>query len=193
MDDNNDSRNGGTPVSDIRDIVRGAIEEFVRMEQAKSEPAYKQELIEERKRREQLERRVNELADENRRNRQVAEEIERNSAIRTELQRLGVAKIDLAFKAVKDEIQRTEDGALIARTDTGELPMRAYLSQFVAENPELLPTRISGGSGAGPGHAQQAPAQGIDLDKVRPGMSAEDLDRVRREIARVARQTIRGM
>jgi hypothetical protein len=71
--------------------------------------------------------------------------------------------------------------------------MRTYLSQFVSENPELLPTRITGGSGAGPGHVQQTPAQGIDLDKVRPGMSAEELDRVRREIARVARQTIRGM
>jgi hypothetical protein len=57
-----------------------------------------------------------------------------------------------------------------------------------------MPSRISGGSGAGPGHAQSAaPAQGIDLDKLRPGMSAEELEKVRKEIARVARQTIRGM
>ena len=93
---------------DVRTIVRNAIEEFVRMEQAKTEPAYKAELVEERKRREQLERRLNELVDENRRSRQMAEEMERASAIRTELQRLGVTKVDLAFKAVKEDIHRTD-------------------------------------------------------------------------------------
>ena len=54
---------------------------------------------------------MNELVEENKRSRQQAEEAERGSAIRTELQRLGVAKVDLAFKAVKDDIVRTEDGA----------------------------------------------------------------------------------
>jgi hypothetical protein len=34
---------------------------------------------------------------------------------------------------------------------------------------------------------------GVDLDKIRPGMSAEDLDKVRHEIARIANQTIRGV
>ena len=57
---------------------------------------------EERKRREQLERRLNELVEENKRSRQMAEEAERSAAIRAELQRLGVAKVDLAFKAVQD-------------------------------------------------------------------------------------------
>ncbi len=31
------------------------------------------------------------------------------------------------------------------------------------------------------------------MDKIRPGMSAEDRERVRQEIARVASQTLRGM
>ena len=62
---------------DIRTIVRSAIEEYARMEQSKTEPAYKVELVEERKRREQLERRLNELVDENRRSREMAEEMER--------------------------------------------------------------------------------------------------------------------
>ena len=69
----------------------------------------------------QLERRLNELVEENKRSRQVAEEAERSSAIRAELQRLGVAKIDLAFKAVQDDIVRTEDGRLVARGETGEV------------------------------------------------------------------------
>ncbi len=76
---------------DVRGIIREAIEEYARREATKAEPAYKNELIEERKRREQLERRVNELVQENARSRQMAEEAERNAAIRAELQRLGAA------------------------------------------------------------------------------------------------------
>ena len=105
---------------DVRTIVRNALEEYVRMEQSKTEPAYKVELVEERKRREQLERRLNELVDENRRSRAMAEEMERSASIRAELQRLGVTKVDLAYKAVKEDIQRTNDGRLVAKTDNGE-------------------------------------------------------------------------
>ena len=103
---------------DIQAIVRQAVQEFANSEQAKSEPAYKAELQEERKRREQLERRLNELVEENKRSRKVAAEAERSSAVRAELQRLGVGKIDLAFKAVQDGIVRTEDGRLVARGDS---------------------------------------------------------------------------
>jgi hypothetical protein len=46
---------------DIRDVVRHAIEEFIRAEQDKAEPAYKAELQDERKRREGLEARLNQL------------------------------------------------------------------------------------------------------------------------------------
>ncbi len=102
---------------------------------------------EERKRREQLERRLNELVAENKRSRQMAEEAERSSAVRAELQRLGVAKIDLAFKAVQDGIVRTEDGRLVARSEGGEMPLKEYLAAFVNENPEFLPARIAGGTG----------------------------------------------
>ncbi len=77
---------------DVQAIVRSAIQEFVNQQQAKSEPAVKAELQEERKRREQLERRLNELVEENARSRRVAEEAERSAAVRAELQRLGVSK-----------------------------------------------------------------------------------------------------
>jgi hypothetical protein len=179
--------------ADVRGIVRNALEEYMRMEQSKTEPAYKAELVEERKRREQLERRLNELVDENRRSRQMAEEMERSSVIRAELQRLGVSKVDLAFKAVKEDIQRTSDGRLVARTDSGEVGMRDYLQGFLSENPELLPGRIQGGSGAGSGHKTAIASSAIDIDKIRPGMSAEELDKVRQEIARIANQSMRGM
>jgi hypothetical protein len=179
---------------DIQAIVRQAVQEFTNTEKARSEPAYKAELQEERKRREQLERRMNELVAENQRSRKAAEEAERNSAVRAELQRLGVAKIDLAFKAVQEGIVRTEDGRLMARGDNGEVPVKEYLTNFVNENPEFLPARISGGTGMTATH--KAPSGGRDavsIEQIRPGMSAEEKQRVREEIVRVASQTLRGL
>jgi len=127
-----------------------------------------EELAEERRRREGLEKRV--------------EEAERGSAIRAELQKLGVAKLDLAYKAVKDDVPR----------DNGE--MKAYLEKFVGENPELLPARVAGGSGASAGSRGSGAGEvAVDIDRIRPGMSAEEMDRVRQEIARVASQTLRGL
>ena len=178
---------------DVQSIVQQTIQEYLRHDVAKREPAYKAELQEERRRREQLEKRLNEVVEENKRNRQLAEEADRNSSIRAELQRLGVAKVDLAFKAVQEGIQRTEDGRLVMRDEHGEVSAKEYLASFVSENPEFLPARISGGSGLSP--TQKAPnaAGSIDLDKISPAMSKEDLDRVRQEIIRVASQSLRGV
>ena len=160
MDENRDK--------ELREIVKSVIEEFAGVKT--------------------LEARVNELVAENQRARAKAEEAERSSAIRAELQRMGVAKIDLAYRAVKDDIYRGEDGRLLAQ---GGEEMRDYVAQFVGENPELLPARVSGGSGASSG--SRGPERGaVEIDKIRPGMSAEELDRVRQEVARVAQQTLRG-
>ncbi|MEO8100796.1 MAG: hypothetical protein ABI811_24075 [Acidobacteriota bacterium] len=139
------------------------------------------ELAEERRKREGLEHRVNELASENARSRAVAEEAERSSSIRGELQKLGVAKVELAYKAVRDEL----------KSSTGE-QIREYLTQFVGENPELMPARIAGGSGAGSTRRGQAGGGPVDIESIRPGMSSEEMERVRQEIARVALQTLRG-
>jgi hypothetical protein len=177
---------------ELRSLIRGVIEEFVKAEQVKTEPAYKAELIDERRRREDLENRVNDLVRENQRTRQVAEEAERGMSIRSELQRLGITKVDLAYRAVKDDVQRTEDGRLTARSDQGEVPLRDYLAQFVQENPELLPARIPGGSGMGSGSKAPAASTSVDIDKIRPGMSEDELAKVRQEISRVASQALRG-
>ena len=179
--------------TDIQAIVRSAIEEFTRSERDRNEPAHKAELLEERKRREQLEKRLNELAEEARRSRKLAEETERGATIRSELQRLGVAKVEIAYKAVQDAIVRTEDGKLIARGDAGEVPVKEYLAGFVSENPEFLPARIPGGSGMIAAH--KAPGEGhgaVDLERIRPGMSKEEMERARQEIARVASLSLRG-
>jgi hypothetical protein len=180
----------GEGQEDIRGLVRSAMEEFFGSERAKAEPQYKTELEEERRRRESLEQRVNELTVESARSRAVAEEAERSTAIRTELQRLGVAKLDLAYRAVKDDIGRGEDGKLQVR-DGGEV--KDFLARFVNENPELLPGRLAGGSGASVGQRIAGGNGGVDLDKIRPGMSEEEKDRARQEIARVASQALRGI
>jgi hypothetical protein len=179
----------------VRNVVRHVIEEFMRAEQSKAEPAYKAELVEERKRREVLESRLNQLVEENRQARAAAEQMDRYSQIRTELQRLGIAKLDLAFKAVKDDIVRAEDGRLVAGDGHEQRPVQDFLRKFVDENPELLPARISGGSGASATtrNAVSASAGTLDIDKIKPGMSKEELERVRQEVARVAAQALRGM
>jgi hypothetical protein len=137
-------------------------------------PSLMDELAAERRKRESLEQRVNELV-------AAAEEAERTSAIRTELQRLGIAKVDLAYRAVKDDLKKVSAGEI-----------REYLTQFAAENPEFLPARMTGGSGAVGGLKSGPVNVGVDLDKIRPDMSPEERERVRQEIARVASQTLRG-
>ncbi len=173
---------------DVREIVKQAIDEFVRGEHQKVEPAYKAELQDERKRRESLESRLNQLVEENRKARASAEEADRNSQIRSELQRLGVAKVDLAFRAVKDDVVRGEDGRLISKGLENK-SLQEYLAGFVQENPELLPARIAGGSGA-QAAAKTASSTTIELSAIRPGMSKEELEQVRKEIARLASQSL---
>ena len=130
---------------------------------------------------------------ENARARAIADEAQRATAIRAELQRLGVVKVDLAYKAVQDGIVRTEDGRVVARdAETGERPLGEFLSGFVQENPEFLPARIAGGTGmTGTQKTAPASAGAIDLDKIGPSMSKEDLERARKEILRIASQSLR--
>ena len=178
---------------DVRDIVRQAIEEFVRTEQRQAEPAYKAELHDERKRRENLEARLNQVVEENKKARAAAEEADRHSQIRTELQRLGISKVDLAFRAMKDDIVRAEDGRLQAR-GAEQKSLQDYVAGFVQENPELLPARIAGGSGAqNPSRSSsQSDGSGISLDSIKPGMSKDELERVRQHISKLAAQALRG-
>ncbi len=151
------------------------------MDEQNSSASLVEELAEERRKREGLEHRVNELIAENAKSKAAAEEAERSSAIRGELQKLGIAKVDLAYRAVKDDLVKSSIEEI-----------RQHIAKFAAENPELMPARISGGSGALSSSKPQGMSSGVDLEKIRPGMSAEEMERVRQEIARVASQTLRG-
>jgi hypothetical protein len=172
---------------DVQTIVQQAVDEYMRQDVARREPAYKTELHEERRRREQLEKRVNELVEENKHSHAVAYEAQRSTNIRTELQKLGVTKVDLAYKAVQDAIVHAEDGRLVAHGHNGEQPVAEFLAAFVHDNPEFLPARIAGGTGMTGTQkvTPRAAGGGIDLDRISPSMSKEELDRVRQEILRV--------
>ena len=103
----------------VQTIVQQAVDEYMRQDVVRREPAYKTELQEERRRREQLEKRVNELVEENKQSRAAAAEAQRSGGIRAELQKLGVTKVDLAYKAVQDGVVRNEDGRLVSRGESG--------------------------------------------------------------------------
>lgn len=168
-------------LEDIRAVVQAAMEEIL---------PQRAELEEARRQHVELERRVNELIAENTQSRARAEEAERSAAVRSELQKQGIAKLDLAYRAIRDEISRGDDGKLMAR---GGVELPDYVAQFVNENPELLPARVSGGSGATAGQRGLPAESGVDLERIRPGMNPEEMERVRQEIARVASQTLRGL
>lgn len=176
---------------DLQGVMKAVIQEFLTAQAAKAEPAAKAELAEERRRREELEKRVNELAQEAQRAKQAAEAAERDATIRGELQRLGVAKVELAYKAVKDSVVRGASGELVARDGVSELGLKDYLQRFVTENPELVAQRGVGGSGV-LGTVKTSGGGPVDLGRLGPGMSQEELAKARAEIARLATQALRG-
>ncbi len=180
----------GFPVSLIQNVVRNTLIEVL---QSQRSQGVDERLHEEISKRETLESRLNELIAENQQNRQIREEKELEVAARNELHRLGVVKTDLAFYAIKNVIQRKENGSIIARTDTGEIHLTSFLQQFLDENPELVPARVPGGSGIHSGQRNLKTEMRIDLDKIVPGMSADELERARKEIVRVASETFRGL
>jgi len=169
------------------------IEQAIQKAYAQRDPensGLRAELAQERKKREQLEKRLNELVEESRRSKELAEKTERFATIKAELQQLGVGKVELAFRAVKEDIFRSDDGRLYARGEEGTLvPLKDYLAQWVEANSEFRPARIAGGTGSNPPRPSTA-ADHFELERIRPGMSAEELERARAEVARVAARAL---
>jgi hypothetical protein len=152
------------------------------------EPGFEDELARERRRREELERQVRELSAENERRRDAADKADRLNRIREGLQQRGVKKANLALRLIADEVERDEDGGLVAEWEGRTLPLDEYLNRFVAENPEFLPPRIAGGSGAPPREGRERTRSGFDLEAIRPGMSPEEARQAWKEVARLMGQ-----
>jgi len=159
----------------------------MRQKQAAAEDldSYKEELEAERRRREELESRMRELIEETKRTRREAEESERLGRIREGLQERGVRKVGLALRLMKDDVKREADGTLSGELDGERAPIDEYMNRFLAENPEFLPPRIAGGAGATGKTAGELSLSGVDLESIRPGMSAEDAKRAWQEVARL--------
>ena len=171
---------------DLEGVIRKVIGRYLGGASEREQPRAKGHLQEERRRREEAERQLAEATEENRRVREQAERAERYSSIRNELRALGVHKTDLAFRLVKDDIFRAEDGGLHGDVGGKRMSYQDYLSHFIADNPEFLPPRIPGGSGAVSAERNEMTAAGFDLNRIRPGMSKEELAQAWKEVARLA-------
>jgi hypothetical protein len=180
------SRRGGEEKRSGLEAIRAMIGEYMRQREDQQGSDLQAMLDEERRKRESLERKLGELGEENRRTRRRAEQTDRVSQVQSFLQELGVRKVDLALRLLKDEVFRGEDGELYAEVKGSRIPYRDYLEDFVAENPEFLPPRIAGGSGASGGERGEMRPGGIDLNSIRPGMSREELSEAWKEVARLA-------
>jgi hypothetical protein len=192
MNDSNSSTS--QTANELRTLIRDILQEYSQVDREIHEPAYKTELVEEKRRREQLERRLTELEGESQRNRKLAEQAQLTAAVKAELQKHGVTKVELAFRAIKDDILTTEDGEIAGQQGKNLVSLSEYITQFVQTNPELLPARISGGAGtSSPTRSILGqPGGAVELDRIRPGMDARDLERVREEVAKVALQALSG-
>ena len=142
-------------------------------------------LDQERRRRLELERQVKELSEESRSLRRQAEEAERRSRIREGLKERGVRKTQLAMRLLEPDVRRNSDGELVGEWEGSVLPFDDYLNRFVQENPEFLPPRIAGGSGATGGRGSELTRSGFDLDAIRPGMNPDETRQAWREVARL--------
>lgn len=148
------------------------------------EARYRQELARERATRERLERQLNEIATENRRRREESEETERLNVIREGLEERGVKKTRMALRLVKEDVKRGDDGRLYGEVDGRRLPLEDFLDSFVGENPEFLPPRIAGGSGA-TASSRELSQSGFELESIRPGMSREESREAWKQVARL--------
>ena len=180
-----------TEGTEIRFLIRGVIEEFVRAEQVKSEPAYKAELIDERRRREELETRVNEFVKENQRTRQVADERRKyvdSYGATTTGRRQSRSGLPRGERRCQTQRRRTAGWSRgSGRGSTARLS-RADSYRRIQNSCRLA----SPGVGHGVGNESAGGTVRSDLDKIRPGMSEEELTKVRQEISRVANQAMRG-
>ena len=142
-------------------------------------------LEEERRRRLELERQVKDLNEESRALRRQAEESERRARLREGLKERGVRKTQLAMRLLEPDLRRNSDGDLVGDWEGSLLPLEDYLNRFVQENPEFLPPRIAGGSGATGARGSELTRSGFDVDSIRPGMKPDELRQAWSEVARL--------
>lgn len=105
-----------------------------------------------------------------------ARETARQAAIRSEVAKhsLNPDAVDDALRFFRDSIRYNDAGELVAGDD--EAPLADFVKATVEKKPLWQPPVANGGAGAtGGARSNQKP---IDLDAIKPGMSAEERARV---------------
>lgn len=103
--------------------------------------------------------------------------------LRAEILRANVPsdRLDAALRLFGPDVKYDEDGQIVGPDDT---PLAEYVAAAVQKHDYLLPAKSVGGAGAAnQGKRTEKP---LDLNDIRVGMSAEELARVRAQIAELA-------
>ena len=125
----------------------------------------------------------------------MAEEADRSSQIRGELQRLGVAKVDLAFRSRQGRYRAGRRRPVASQRGRMANLCRSIWPASSKRIRSFFRHELPAEAGRRLRHEMQLQARSasIEIDKIKPGMSKEDLDRVRQEISRLATQALRGV
>ena len=116
---------------------------------------------------------------------------DREIFLREQIRSLGVRNVDLAYRAVREDVHKDQDGSWIAEVGGATVPATQFLKQFIARNPDLIPARMILGSGA-PSRTEEADHE-CDLDQIRPGMDPASMRRAREAVVRIIAQTKRSL
>jgi hypothetical protein len=111
-----------------------------------------------------------------------ASRLRKDKYLRQTLSALGVENLDLAVKAVHEDIVENGDRQWVTTPASGAVPAQQYLAEFLKKNRELLPARRL--QGAGMPASRMESGGGVDLEEIRPGMDPATLRKVRDAIGR---------
>jgi hypothetical protein len=116
---------------------------------------------------------------------------EREMFLKDELRALGVRNVDLAFRAVRDDIGQSDSKEWVATIEGQSVPAVQFLKQFVSRNPELMPARMISGGGT-PSRMEEYRGE-CDLDQIRPGMDPATMRRAREAVVKIIAQSKRAL
>jgi len=112
----------------------------------------------------------------------IADKKELEAAVRTKLSKFKFADefaAQDAFDIFGSKIKRDDAGEFVGPDGT---QVDLYLEEAMRSKPYLLAPKDTGGAGARQGGGRAPGAKRIDIDAIKPGMSADDLSAARAEI-----------
>lgn len=111
-----------------------------------------------------------------------ASRLRKDQFLRQALSAMGVENLDLAVRAVREDIVEAGDRKWMASVEGSDVPAQEYLAEFLKKNRELLPARRLQGGGMPASRVESGGS--VDLEEIRPGMDPATLKKVRDAIGR---------